>query len=219
MEWDQMIRVLVADDQFVVREGVKILLEPMKEIKIVGFAENGKEVLELVQKEVPDIVLLDIEMPDIDGLTLTKQITADFPSIKVIILSTHLRTEYVAKALDFGAKGYISKSAVTQDLALSIQLVYRGYSSIKHELITQVLKQNKEKISQYQKYIETLKYQIKKNYNDSRNQKQILSLTPVKKSLIKIINAGKNILQTIITPINKSIKALFKCLDRILFHH
>ena len=214
-----MIRVLVADDQFVVREGIKILLEPMEEIKIVGFAENGKEVLELVQKEAPDIILLDIEMPDIDGLTLTKQITADFPSIKVIILSTHLRTEYVAKALDFGAKGYISKSAVTQDLSLSIQLVYRGYSSIKHELITQVLKQNQEKIRQYQKYIKTLKYQLKKSHKDSKNKKKILSLIPLKKYMIKIVNTGKNILQTINNLINKSIRSLFKCLDRILFHH
>ena len=214
-----MIRVLVADDQFVVREGIKILLEPMEEIKIVGFAENGRGVLELVEKEAPDIILLDIEMPDIDGLTLTKQISSDFPSIKVIILSTHLRTEYVAKALDFGAKGYISKSAVTQDLSLSIQLVYRGYSSIKHELITQVLKQNKDKISQYQKYIETLKYQIKKNHNNSTKKKKILSLIQVKKYIIKIVNPVKNVLNTINTLINKGFKSFFKCLDHILFHH
>ena len=214
-----MIRVLVADDQFVVREGIKILLEPMKEIKIVGFAENGREVLELVQKEAPDIVLLDIEMPDIDGLTLTKQIASDFPAIKVIILSTHLRTEYVTKALDFGAKGYISKSAVTQDLSLSIQLVYRGYSSIKHELIAQVLNHNKEKIIQYQKYIEILKHQLKKIHNDSKNKKPILSLIPVQKYIIKILNPGKNVLQTINSLINKGLKSFFKCLDRILFHH
>lgn len=166
-----MIRVLVADDQFVVREGIKILLEPMEEIEIVGFAENGIEVLELVQKQTPDIVLLDIEMPKIDGLTLTKQISSDFPSIKIIILSTHLSTEYVAKALDLGAKGYMSKCAVTKDLSLSIQLVDRGYSSIKHELITQVLKHNQEKVIQYQQQIETLKYKPKIIYDNSKNHK------------------------------------------------
>ncbi len=210
-----MIRVLVADDQFVVREGIKILLEPMEEIQIVGFAENGREVLELVPKEAPDIILLDIEMPDIDGLTLTKQISCNYPSIKIIILSTHLRTEYVTKALDFGAKGYIYKSAVTQDLSLSIQLVYRGYSSIKHELVTQVLNHYQQKIIQYQEYIETLKYQLKKNHNNSKNQKKILSLIEFKNYIMTIFNPQKNVLQTI----NKGLKSFFKYLYRILFHH
>ncbi len=171
-----MIRILVADDQFMVREGIKILLEPMDEIKIIGFAENGREVLDLVKQENPDIILLDIEMPEIDGLTLTKQISTDFPEIKVIILSTHLGTEYVAKALDLGAKGYISKSAVTQDLSLSIQLVNRGYSSIKHELIDQVLKQNREKVLQYQERIKELEYNQKlaeSNYHKNKKKNRV----------------------------------------------
>lgn len=172
-----MIRVLVADDQFVVREGIKILLEPMEEIQIIGFAENGLEVLDLVNKENPDIILLDIEMPEVDGLTLTKHISENFPNTKVIILSAHLDTEYVAKALSLGAKGYISKSAVTQDLSLSIQLVNRGYSSIKHELITQVLKQKKEIVVRYKERIKQLEYEreiAKNNHKKFKNKNRIL---------------------------------------------
>lgn len=217
-----MIRVLVADDQFVVREGIKVLLEPMKEIEIVGFAENGIEVLELVQKETPDIVLLDIEMPEIDGLTLTKKLSSDFPEIKVIILSTHLATEYVSKALDFGAKGYISKSAVTQDLSLSIQLVDRGYSSIKHELITQVLQQNQEIILQYQRRIKELEYNQQVIENSSRknkNNKGIFASKKTKSSSGTKKSKGKNIFQTINLVINRSTEAFLKCLDRILFNH
>ena len=172
-----MIRVLVADDQLVVREGIKILLDPMEEIEIVGFAENGMEVLDLVEKENPDIILLDVEMPEIDGLTLTKHISTNFPEIKVIILSAHLDTKYVSKALDFGAKGYISKSAVTQDLSLSIQLVYRGYSSIKHELITQVLQQNQATVVRYRekiKQLEDSQKEIENNIKTNKNKKGIL---------------------------------------------
>lgn len=217
-----MIRVLVADDQFVVREGIKVLLEPMAEIEIVGFAKNGTEVLELVQKETPDIVLLDIEMPEIDGLTLTQKISADFPEIKVIILSTHLATEYVSQALDFGAKGYISKSAVTQDLSLSIQLVDRGYSSIKHELITQVLQQNQEIIFQYQKRIKELEYDRQVIQNSSKkikNKKGIFASKKTKKSSDTKNTKGKNIFQTINLVFNRITEAFFKCLDRIFFDH
>ncbi len=213
-----MIRVLVADDQSVVREGIRILLEPIEEIQTVGFAKNGSEVLELVKKVTPDIVLLDIEMPDIDGLTLTKQITSDFPSIKTIILSTHLSTDYVTKALDSGAKGYISKCAVTQDLSLSIQLVYRGYSSIKHELMTKVLDQKQEKILNYQDQIEELKYEQEINYissKDNKLKKKSLLLEIVK----KITSPINFILQIINTIFSKSIKSLFKCIDRILFNN
>ena len=217
-----MIRVLVADDQFVVREGIKVLLEPMEEIEIVGFAKNGMEVLELVQKETPDIVLLDIEMPEIDGLTLTKKISSDFPEIKVIILSTHLATEYVSQALDFGAKGYISKSAVTQDLSLSIQLVDRGYSSIKHELITQVLQQNQEIILQYQRRIKELEYDRQVIQNSSKkikNKKGIFASQKIKKSSATKNTKGKNIFQTINLVFNRITEAFFKCLDRIFFDH
>ena len=217
-----MIRVIVADDQFVVREGIKVLLEPMKEIEIVGFAKNGMEVLELVQKETPDIILLDIEMPEIDGLTLTKKISADFPEIKVIILSTHLATEYVSQALDFGAKGYISKSAVTQDLSLSIQLVDRGYSSIKHELITQVLQQNQEIILQYQRRIKELEYDLQVIQNSSKkikNKKGIFASKKTKKSSDTKNTKGKNIFQTINLVFNRITEAFFKCLDRIFFDH
>ncbi len=217
-----MIRVLVADDQFVVREGIKVLLEPMEEIEIVGFAKNGTEVLELVQKETPDIVLLDIEMPEIDGLTLTQKISADFPEIKVIILSTHLATEYVSQALDFGAKGYISKSAVTQDLSLSIQLVDRGYSSIKYELITQVLQQNQEIILQYQRRIKELEYDLQVIQNSSKkikNKKGIFASQKTKKSSDTKNTKGKNIFQTINLVFNRITEAFFKCLDRIFFDH
>ncbi len=217
-----MIRVLVADDQFVVREGIKVLLEPMEEIEIVGFAKNGTEVLELVQKETPDIVLLDIEMPEIDGLTLTQKISADFPEIKVIILSTHLATEYVSQALDFGAKGYISTSAVTQDLSLSIQLVDRGYSSIKHELITQVLQQNQEIILQYQRRIKELEYDLQVIQNSSKkikNKKGILASHKTQKSSDTKNTKGKNIFQTINLVFNRITEAFFKCLDRIFFDH
>lgn len=214
-----MIRVIVADDQFVVREGIKILLEPMEEIKIVGFAENGIKVLDLVQKENPDIILLDIEMPEIDGLTLTQKISSDFPESKIIILSTHLGTDYVSKALDLGAKGYISKSAVTKDLSLSIQLVERGYSCIKHELMAEVLEQNQQRIIQYQKRIKELEYNQTIIQNSNKNNQKNSGSKRNKKSFTTKNNKDKNLLKSISSGINRIIEFFFKCLDRILFNH
>ncbi len=168
--------------------------------------------LKLVQKELPDGVLLDIEIPEIDGLTLTKQISSDFPLIKVIILSTHLGTEYVAKALDLGAKGYISKCAISKDLSLLIQLVYRGYSSIKYDLIDQVIKSNRQVIKQYQEQVKQLKYRqqlIQGNHTKSKHNKLFIKLRIITKYLIMSISKGF-FLQKINVIIKKGFNFLFK---------
>lgn len=139
-----MIRIVVVDDQKLVREGVKILLDKTKEIEIVGDIAHGNEALETIERLKPDIVLLDINMPDIDGLTVASQIRSQFPQIKIIMLSSHEDEQYVQKATQLGAKGYLLKSASSQELEWSIKLVYRGYSAIKSELLEKQFSRQKE---------------------------------------------------------------------------
>ena len=130
-----MIRILIVDDQKIVREGIKILLEKKTEIEIVADASNGKEAVQKIESLQPDVVLLDINMPEIDGFKILEHTRSKFPQIKFIILSSHERQEYVRKATELGAKGYLLKNASSQELEWSIKLVNQGYSTIRSELL------------------------------------------------------------------------------------
>ncbi|MCC0177335.1 response regulator [Waterburya agarophytonicola K14] len=134
-----MVRILIVDDQKLVREGIKILLENRTEIEIVGDIPDGESALKEIKLLQPDIVLLDIDMPGMDGLTLANIIRSRFPLVKIIMLSSHEEKSYVQQATESGAKGYLLKNASSQELEWSIKLVHRGYSAIKSELLEQQL--------------------------------------------------------------------------------
>lgn len=147
------IKVVIADDQSLVREGIKIMLKDIQEIELVGFAKNGKQTLEQVAEKMPDILILDIEMPDINGLTLTQKINREFKHTKIIILSSFETSDYVTRAIDAGAKAYLSKSALIRDLSWTIQLVYRGYSTFKTDLLSKVFLKKEKSLYQCQQQI------------------------------------------------------------------
>ena len=134
-----MIRILIVDDQNLVREGIKILLEKADGISIVGEAKNGTEALQQIRTLKPNVVLLDIEMPDVNGLTVADKIRSQFPQIKVIMLSSHEDNSYVEQATSHGAKGYLLKNVSSEELEWSVRLVDSGYSAIKSELLEQQL--------------------------------------------------------------------------------
>lgn len=134
-----MISVIVVDDQKIIREGIKTLLANKTEIKVVADASNGKEAVEKVELVRPDVVLLDIDMPDIDGFGVISRIRDSFPSVKIIMLSSHEQDSYIHKATELGAKGYLLKNASSQELEWSIKLVNKGYSTIKSELFNKQL--------------------------------------------------------------------------------
>ncbi|MEL7011630.1 MAG: response regulator transcription factor, partial [Cyanobacteria bacterium J06588_4] len=122
-----MIKVLVADDQNFVRKTLESYLEPEFDLEIVGFADNGKAAVQKVSQLKPDIVLMDIEMPVMDGLTATKTITQKYTDTKVLILSIHDREQDVDRALKLGAKGYWLKNTTAKELVDAIRHVHRGY--------------------------------------------------------------------------------------------
>ena len=141
-----MIRILIVDDQNLVQQGIKSLLERDREFKIIGTLNDGRETIERVSQLNPDIVLLDIEMPGMDGITATKYIARVSPDTKVIILSSHEDKKYVTQALIAGAKGYLLKSSLMTDLKQAIVAVNNGYSQIDSRLLAKVFDRKNIKV-------------------------------------------------------------------------
>ena len=135
-----MIKVLIADDQELIRESLKIILDVNADIKVVGVAENGRKVLDLLKKTSPDIILMDIRMPELDGVQCTKAVKEKFPDIKIIILTTFDDDEYVFYALKYGATGYLLKGCSVQELTSAIHTVMNGGSILNQSVLTKVVK-------------------------------------------------------------------------------
>lgn len=133
-----MIRIILIDDQKLIRQGLKALLEIDPDIQVVASASNGQSGIEQVEALKPDIVLVDVRMPGMDGVTATRIICLRFPNTKVIILSGYDDEEYLADALRSGAKGYLIKDTPVEDLVNVIRAVYKGYSQIGPGLLEKI---------------------------------------------------------------------------------
>lgn len=133
------ISVLIADDHTIVRSGVRLLLEAETDIRVVGEALNGREALDLAESLQPDVVLMDISMPEMDGLEATKQLKTRFPHINVLVLTMHRSDDYFFEMLKVGASGYILKGAKTSELINAVRIVQRGevflYPSMTQKLV------------------------------------------------------------------------------------
>ena len=135
-----MIKILIADDQELIRDSLKIILDMNSDIKVVGVADNGKKVLDLIRKNLPDIILMDIRMPELDGVQCTKAVKENFPDVKIIILTTFDDDEYVFYALKYGASGYLLKGCSVQELVSAIHTVMNGGSILNQSVINKVVK-------------------------------------------------------------------------------
>ena len=124
----QRIRVLVVDDHTIVRDGICALLALAGDIEVVGEAANGSEALKMVKELGPDVVLMDIAMPIMDGLEATRRICREFPRIRVLVLTQYDDREFVFPVIEAGAIGFISKVAASPELASGIRSVFRGDS-------------------------------------------------------------------------------------------
>jgi len=122
----QRIRVLLADDHSLVRAGIRALLNEMPEVTVVAEASNGREAIHLIGIHHPHIVLMDIMMPEMNGLDATARIAAAFPEVRVVILSMNATEQYVVQALQAGASGYVMKDVSPQELVESLKVVSRG---------------------------------------------------------------------------------------------
>ncbi|SNR90513.1 two component transcriptional regulator, LuxR family [Geodermatophilus saharensis] len=121
-----MIRVLVVDDQRLVREGLTALLELVDDLELVGVAEDGAQALELVADRQPDVVLMDLRMPVVDGVEATRRIRRDHPGVEVVVLTTHADDESVLAALRAGARGYLTKDAGMAEISRAVAAADAG---------------------------------------------------------------------------------------------
>ncbi len=135
-----MIKVLIADDQELIRESLKIVLQTKENIEVTDAVENGQEVIKSIRKKLPDVILMDVRMPKMDGVQCTKIIKENYPAIKIIILTTFDDDEYVYNALKYGASGYLLKGVSVPDLTAAIRTVVSGGAMINPGIVTKVVK-------------------------------------------------------------------------------
>ena len=140
MQAAEKIKVLIVDDHQVVRQGLRTFLELHEDISVIGEAEDGRQAVELVRVRQPDVVLMDIAMPGLNGLQALARITRDFPHVRVIILSMHPNDEYVLQALKSGASGYLLKRAATAELPAALKSVAAGEIYLSREIASGFLK-------------------------------------------------------------------------------
>ena len=134
-----MINVLLVDDQKMVREALKIALKPEQDLVIVGTANDGVSAIRQVEELHPDVVVMNMEMPGLDGANATEQIVQKFPETKVLILTSYDTDEYITKCLAVGAKGYLLKDSGTKDIAGAIRNINKGYTQISPGLLEKLL--------------------------------------------------------------------------------
>jgi len=141
------ITVFLAEDHRMVREGFRLLIETQSDIKVIGEAGNGRDAVRQVAKLMPDVVLMDIEMPELNGIEATRQIVEACPSTQVIILSMYSTSQHISRAFNAGARGYILKESAGEDVTKAIRTVHGGKiflcNEISEVVVSQYIKDNK----------------------------------------------------------------------------
>jgi DNA-binding NarL/FixJ family response regulator len=135
----ESIRVLIADDHSVVREGLSAMLSKQADIQVVGEAENGQEAVAKARELRPDIVLMDLRMPEVDGVAAMRRIRAENADIKFIVLTTYDTDEYIFPGIEAGARAYLLKDAPREELFRAIRAVFKGESVIEPAVAGRVL--------------------------------------------------------------------------------
>jgi DNA-binding NarL/FixJ family response regulator len=195
------IRVVLADDHALVRAGIRALLEKISDVEVVGEAGTGREALELVKSELPNLVLMDIAMAELGGLEALPRVTKDFPSVKVIILSAHANEEYVIRALRSGAAGYLLKDAATAELELAIRSVSEDKTYLSPSISRTVI----------DSYLERVGGQLS----------PLEQLTPRQREILQLVAEGKNT-KEIASDLNISVKTVeshrLQLMERLNIH-
>jgi DNA-binding NarL/FixJ family response regulator len=185
------IRVLLADDHTLVRAGIRALLEKLPGFEVAGEASDGREVIVLIETHQPDVVLMDISMPGLNGLQALARITRDFPRVRVIILSMHPNDEYVMQALKSGASGYLLKRAATAELPAALNSVVGGEIYLSLEIATRFLK----------------KFPLQQI---ARSTSPLEQLTPRQREILQLLAEGQT---------TKAIATILKVSDKTVEYH
>ncbi|MCH8280323.1 MAG: response regulator transcription factor [Chloroflexi bacterium] len=133
------VKILIVDDHAVVRDGLRVMLDRREEFVVVGEAENGLEAVAKVRELEPDVILMDLRMPELNGVEAMRQIRAENSEAKFLVLTTYDTDEYIFDAIEAGAKGYLLKDASREDLFQAISAVHRGESLVQPRVASRVL--------------------------------------------------------------------------------
>jgi DNA-binding NarL/FixJ family response regulator len=175
-------RIVLADDHALVRSGISSLMKEMPGLKVVGEASEGREALELIRTLRPNIVLMDIAMPGLNGLETLTCVTRDFPKVKVIILSGHANEEYVLRAMRSGARGYMLKDSATKELQIAIDAVLRGETYMSPAVSETVIERYKERAGQSEGKLSQLtprQHQVLQLLAEGKNTKEVASVLQI----------------------------------------
>lgn len=172
-----MIKVLLVDDQDILVEGLRLILGKEEDIQICGTASNGRKAYEACKWNRPDVVLMDIKMPEVNGVEATAMIKKDFPGVKIIVLTTFNDDEYIYDALKNGASGYLLKDASPQVIAEAVRTVHNGGALIQSEVAVKVL----DKFSE-----------LAKGSREKHNDPKVGLLTEREIEICRLIAEGKN---------------------------
>src|SRR5512139_3467354 len=134
-----VIRLLICDDQDIVCEGLRAMLAPVPQIEVVGLAKNGLEAVEQTHKLQPDLVLMDLKMPRMNGIQATKAIREKFPHVRVLVLTTYDADEWVVNAIRNGAAGYLLKDTPQEELVKAIMNTAKGWNPIDPQVAGKIL--------------------------------------------------------------------------------
>ncbi|MFZ3046471.1 MAG: response regulator transcription factor [Desulfatirhabdiaceae bacterium] len=130
-----MINVLLADDHSIVRAGLRRIVEESGDMVVIAEASNGREAIQMAQKNPPDVAVIDISMPDVDGLEVTQHLLTEYPNLPIIILTMHEEDQYVVRAMESGAMGYITKRSAPEQLVTAIRQVRNGVRYLTSEAV------------------------------------------------------------------------------------
>jgi DNA-binding NarL/FixJ family response regulator len=168
-----MITLLLVDDQNLIRQGLKALLELEPDLCVVGEAENGAVAIEAVKTLAPNVVLMDIRMPVMDGVTATREICRQFPDVNILVLTTFDDDTYVAAAIEYGAKGYLLKDTPSEEIAAAIRAVDRGYTHLAPGMLAKIMSRQVE-------------------HHGTNLPPELTELTPRELEVLKLIAKGAN---------------------------
>jgi len=130
-----MIRVLLADDHSIVRDGLRRIVEESGNMEVVAEADDGHEAIQKTRDHTPDVVVVDISMPGLDGLEVISRLSTDFPDLPILVLTMHEEEQYVVRAIEAGAKGYLNKKSAPEQLVTAIRKVYEGARYLTEEAV------------------------------------------------------------------------------------
>ena len=166
-----MIRVMLADDHAVVRDGLRVLLEAQSDLEVVGAAANGRQAVRLVHELHPDVVVMDIAMPELNGIEATQQIHDAAPSTQVLVLSMHSTTEHIFRALQAGARGYLLKDSAGAEVVDAVRVVNAGRRYLGQKIASTVVDD----------YI-----------SERRRASPLDSLSPRERQILQLVAEGKS---------------------------